>query len=67
MASSSHLKQGEKGAITARVSTAMKSGPIEETIEVMSNDPKKPKVILTLEAVVLVNLLPPVKNDSSIP
>ncbi len=67
MASSSHLKAGEKGAITARVSTAMKSGPIEETIEVLSNDPKRPKVILTLEAVVLENLLPPVKPNGSIP
>jgi hypothetical protein len=67
MASSSHLKQGEKGAITARVSTAMKSGPIEETIEVVSNDPKRPKVILTLDAVVLDNLLPAVKNNSSLP
>jgi len=67
MASSSHLKEGEKGTITARVSTTMKSGPIEETIEVVSNDSKRPKVILTLEAVVLENLLPPVKNDSNPP
>jgi hypothetical protein len=67
MASSSHLKEGEKGAITVRVPTAMKSGPIEETIEVVSNDPKRPKVILTLEAAVLENLLPPVKTDGSLP
>jgi hypothetical protein len=67
MASSNHLKQGEKGTITARMSTAMKIGSIEETIEVVSNDPKRPKVILTLEAWVLENLLPPVKNDSSLP
>ncbi len=67
MASSSHLKHGEKGAITARVSTAMKSGPIAETIEVVSNDPKRPKVILTLEAEVLENLVPPVKNGGSFP
>ena len=67
MASSSHLKQGEKGAITARMSTALKSGPIEETIEVVSNDPKKPKVILILDAVVLDNLLPAEKNDGSSP
>jgi hypothetical protein len=67
MASSSHLKHGEKGTITARVPTAMKSGPIEETIEVLSNDPKRPKVVLTLEAVVLENLLPPAKTDRSLP
>jgi len=63
MASSSHLKQGEKGIISARVSTAMKSGPIEETIEIVSNDPKRPKVILTLEATVLETLMPPAKKD----
>ncbi len=67
MASSSHLKYGEKGAITARMSTAMKGGAIEETIEVVSNDPKRPKVILTLEAEVLENLLPPVKNGEDLP
>jgi len=33
----------------------------------VSNDPKRPKVILTLEAVVLENQLPPVKNDGSLP
>jgi hypothetical protein len=59
MASSSHLKQGEKGIISARVSTVMKSGPIQETIEIISNDPKRPKVILTLEATVLETLMPP--------
>jgi hypothetical protein len=63
MASSSHLKQGEKGTISARMSTSMKSGPIEETIEVVSNDPKRSKVILTLEATVLESLVPPSKKD----
>ena len=67
MASSSHLKQGEKGMITARVSTVMKSGPLEETIEVVSNDPKRPKVILTLEATVLENMLPPAKKEMITP
>ena len=41
----------------------MKSGPIEETIEIVSNDPKRPKVILTLEATVLETLMPPAKKD----
>jgi len=53
MASSSHLMQGEKGIILAHLSTVMKSGPIEETIEVVSNDPRRPKVILTLETFVV--------------
>jgi hypothetical protein len=67
MASSSHLRYGEKGAITVRVPTAMKSGLIEEKIEVVSNDLTRPKVILTLEAEILENLLPPVKDNGSLP
>jgi hypothetical protein len=57
MASSSHLKPGEKGAITVKASTAGKSGPLTETAEVVTNDPKRPKVVLTLQATV-VDFLP---------
>jgi hypothetical protein len=53
VASSSHLKAGEKGGITARISTLMKKGSITETVEVVCNDPKRPKVILTLQATIL--------------
>jgi len=59
MASSSHLKSGEKGIITARVSTLMKIGLTSETIEVVSNDPKRPKVMLTLKANILENMRTP--------
>ena len=58
MASSSHLKHGEKGTLTAKVSTLNKKGLTIETIEVLSNDPKRPKVILTLQATILENILP---------
>jgi hypothetical protein len=58
MASSSHLKPGGHGSITAQVSTQMKNGLTIETIEVESNDPKRPKVTLTLQATILENLLP---------
>jgi hypothetical protein len=58
VASSSHLKPGEKGKITARASTLMKKGFMTETIEVVSNDPKRPTVILTLEATILENIVP---------
>jgi hypothetical protein len=58
MASSSHLKPGGHGSIAAKVSTQMKSGLTIETIEVESNDPKRPKVTLTLQATILENLLP---------
>jgi hypothetical protein len=61
VASSSHLKAGEKGAITARVSTLMKKGFTTETIEVVSNDPKRPKVILILQATIMENILPPLR------
>ena len=58
VASSSHLKAGEKGGITARMSTLMKKGFIMEAIEVVCNDPKRPKVILTVQATILENILP---------
>jgi hypothetical protein len=57
MASSSHLKQGEKGKITAKISTVGKKGLTVETIEVVSNDPKSPKEILTLQATIM-DILP---------
>jgi len=58
VASSSHLNAGEKGGIIARVSTLMKKGFITETIEVVSNDHKRPTVILTLQATILENTVP---------
>lgn len=57
MASSSHLKHGEKGVITAKVSTIGKKGLTIETIEVFSNDPKRPKEALTLQATI-VDIVP---------
>ncbi len=50
MASSSHLKPGEKGGITTRLETLNRAGLVVKTIEVVSNDPGRPKVILTLKA-----------------
>ena len=58
VASSSHLKAGEKGGITARISTLMKKGSITETVEVVCNDPKRLKVILTVQAMILENIAP---------
>ena len=63
MASSSHLKQGEEGAISARVATLNKTGVITETIEVTSNDPKRPKVTLTVLATIVEKLLPANQDD----
>jgi hypothetical protein len=58
VASSSHLKPGQRGAITAKISTVKKTGLTVETVEVLSNDPERPKIILTLQANVLKSILP---------
>jgi multisubunit Na+/H+ antiporter MnhE subunit len=50
MASLSHLKPGEKGRITATVDTANRKGLLIKSIDVMSNDTKRPKITLTLKA-----------------
>lgn len=52
MASSSHLKPGEKGSIRARLDTQNRAGFVVKTVEVVSNDPGRPRVILTLKAAV---------------
>lgn len=49
MASSSHLKPGEQGRIVAKVATAYRSGVLQKSIDVFTNDPKKPRVILALK------------------
>jgi len=61
----SRLKPGEKGSIIARVETLSKSNPLEETVEVASNDPKRPKVVLIMRAN-LVDLLVP-SPDQNLP
>ena len=40
----------------------MKKGLITESIEVVSNDPKRPTVILTLQAMILENIVPPMQE-----
>ncbi|MBF0560223.1 MAG: hypothetical protein HQL08_15745 [Nitrospirae bacterium] len=55
MASSSRLKPGQKGAIVARISSLNKTGLTVESVEVLSNDPKRPKIVLTLQATILRN------------
>ena len=53
MANSSHLKHGEKGVLTAKIQSAGKRSNTVETIEVVSNDPKRPKVVLNLQATIV--------------
>jgi hypothetical protein len=52
MASSSHIKPGEKGKITAKIDTQGRIGPVSKNIQVFSNDPKRPSVSLSLKALV---------------
>ncbi len=50
MAGWGHLMPGEKGTITVRLDTGSRKGRVEETVEVKSNDPFRPKITLTLKA-----------------
>jgi hypothetical protein len=48
VASSSHLKPGETGSIDVKVYTKGKSGSLSKGINVLSNDPKRPVVRLSV-------------------
>jgi hypothetical protein len=50
MASSDHLKPGEKGQIIAKIDTNGRAGLLMKNIKVFSNDPKTPVKVLTLTA-----------------
>jgi hypothetical protein len=50
VASSSHLKPGEKGQIIAKVDIKGRTGSLYKSIQVFSNDPKRHVVTLSLKA-----------------
>jgi hypothetical protein len=50
MAGSSHVKPGDKRRITVKIGTAGRKGPITENVEISSNDPVRPTVMLTIKA-----------------
>jgi hypothetical protein len=52
MLSSSIVKPADKGSIRTSLSTAGSVGPLLKTVEVHSNDPKRPVVRLVLKALV---------------
>ena len=52
MASSSQIKPGDKGKITAKVDIRGRSNVLSKSIQVSSNDPKKPVVTLFLKATI---------------
>jgi hypothetical protein len=48
-----HLMPGEKGAITVKVDTRSRKGPVADTVEVSCNDPARLRITLTLKAFVV--------------
>ena len=52
VASSSRLEPGETGNINAKVATKGKKGSISKSINVFSNDPKKPTVRLSIRTTI---------------
>jgi hypothetical protein len=52
MASSSRLRPGEKGKITAKINIKDRAGSISKSVQVFSNDPKKHIVSLFLKALI---------------
>ena len=49
MAGPDRLKQGGKSSIKAHLATGGQKGPVRETIEVVSNDPARPRVMLEVK------------------
>ena len=52
MASLSHLNPGDKGKVQVSVDLRGKRGQVTKTVQVLSNDPKKPVTTLTVTALV---------------
>jgi hypothetical protein len=52
MVSSNHLKPGEKGKVVAKIDVSDMFGRISKRVKVISNDPKRPVVMLIIYAVV---------------
>jgi hypothetical protein len=48
MASSGRLKPGEKGKVSVSVNTRGKTGRLNKTVRVYSNDPKQPVTTLSV-------------------
>jgi hypothetical protein len=50
--SSTHLNPGEKGKISAKVDIKGRSGSLSKSVQVFSNDPKRPVINLLLKALI---------------
>ena len=58
MAGFSQLRPGEKGSIIAKIDTLNRKGAVTDTIEVVSNDPARPRIMLTLKALITERTAP---------
>jgi hypothetical protein len=52
MASLSQIKPGDKGKISVKVDISGRSNELSKSIQVFSNDPKRPVVTLFLKAII---------------
>ncbi len=52
MASSSRIRPGETGKITAKIDIKGRVGSISKSVQVFSNDPKKSVVTLFINAII---------------
>lgn len=50
------IMPGKSTQLEVVLDTAMKQGPVRKTIDITSNDPKRPKAVITLSATVLPKL-----------
>ncbi len=50
MASSDHINPGGEGKISAKVDIRGRTGTISKSVQVFSNDPKRPTVTLSIKA-----------------
>ena len=67
MASSGHLKPGEKGSLTASIDTRDRAGLIAKSVEVFTNDPERRRVVLTLKADIKGKERPPSPQQKTLP
>jgi hypothetical protein len=50
--SSTNLNPGEKGKISAKINISGREGSILKNVKVISNDPKRPVINLSLKALI---------------
>ena len=59
MTGSSHVKPKGKGAVIVKLNTTGRTGVLTENVEVLTNDPLRPEITLTIRALVTNGDVPP--------